>query len=492
MTERLNTEHKIAVIGGRISSLLCAMSLAESGFHVDIYCPRPIERYSPSATVGITAAADPRNEGDLPELHYIDSINAAGTAADHPFIRSMCQKAPDYIDLLDRLGVPFNRTMDGRIGYSLSPEGKYHRIARAGDNTGCYLHRVLCDQSRRWETRGQVTRHDYREVFNLIIDNGECTGIVSLDLKSMQLSTESFDAVIIAVDGPLGLFGETASIGDDFAPMLAAFSVGAKWVDAHSFIWEEIEREAGSGEGSNEEHPAGDTPPLDTPIDSVEIMPARNDYPYYHKPFAKRHTGGLKIDGNNMTSIPRLFAAGGCAFIGEGENILPGNEYLFDIHSGFRCADGVRNFLGDREPAPDIPNDIAVTECEKASAIFMIVTKAIKDPPGVFDRDNSPYVFRKALCAMMQSCAGPRRDAASLADAEKYMRDVIRPWHMKLFPRDMSEYANPEHLLFHRFGLSLSACDVIIRSAVESLNAAGNCTRVVSRWSEDGLKITLK
>ncbi len=490
MMQISDSGHKIAVIGARIPSLICAASLAESGFSVDIYSPRPAERYFPQPAPGICAATDPRNEGDLPELHFIDSINAAGARADESFIRSMCEKAPDYIDLLDRLGVPFNRTMDGRIDFALDSGGKYHRMAHAGDDTGRYIHRVFCDQARRWEAHGVITRHDGMEVFDFIIDNGECIGIVTLDLKSMQLTAESFDAVIIAVDGPLALFGETSFVADDFAPMLAAFAAGAKWMDAHSFIFEDIEEQPAATEVIVEQPASDETAPPETTTDALEITPVRIEYPYYHKPFAKRHIGGLAIDANNLTSIPRIFAAGGCAFLGEGENILPGNEYLFDIHSGFLCADGVRDFLDTRQPLPTLQDDIALVEVEKATARFVTVTKAVKDPPDAFDRENSSYPFRRALCATMQSCAGPRRDAASLADAEKHMRDVIRPWHMKIFPRDMSDYANPEYLMFHRFGLSLSACDVILRSAMESLDASGNGERVVSRWGEDGLKIT--
>jgi hypothetical protein len=90
---------------------------------------------------------------------------------------------------------------------------------------------------------------------------------------------------------------------------------------------------------------------------------------------------------------------------------------------------------------------------------------------------------------MMQTCVARGRNTDSLDEAEAFMQDTIRPRHMNLYPRDTSSHANREYLLFHQFALSLSACDVIIRSAKASISSEDD-KRIVSEWGEEGLKTT--
>ncbi len=315
------------MIGGRIASLACAMSLADAGIHVDLYSPRPVERYVPFNKDGINATP-PIGEVNSPQTHFDDSMAVSGGDADAEFHRDMCNDAPGVVNLLDRLGVPFERESTGRIKYTTAPGSNYPRTAAAGDETGCHIHRVLCDQARRWEKAGRLMRCEYREVLDFILDeNNSCIGLVSIEIKSMKVSSQHYDAVVIATGSPLPIFGECRGIADDYGPVVAAHRKGAKWINPHMYTWED-----------------GNQPVIAERPSEDNVSPDIIHF-YEDKPFAKRHLGGLRIDSNYRTDIPNIYATGESAHLGEGEGILVGNELLMDVYSGLKCAASVAEFL---------------------------------------------------------------------------------------------------------------------------------------------------
>src|SRR6202045_4858239 len=100
----------------------------------------------------------------------------------------MCEAAPGIIDLLDRMGVPFNRTQEGYIDFRRFGGTLHHRTAFAGATTGQQLLYALDEQVRRHEVDGKVRRFERHEFVRAIIDDkGQCRGIVAMDLSSMKL-----------------------------------------------------------------------------------------------------------------------------------------------------------------------------------------------------------------------------------------------------------------------------------------------------------------
>src|ERR1700722_860678 len=96
--------------------------------------------------------------------------------------------APRGGDLMDRLGVPFNRTAEGvrdqrRFGGPL-----FKRTAFAGATTGQQLLYALDDQVRRWTVAGNVRQFEYWDFLGPVLDDhGVCRGCVAQDLVSMEI-----------------------------------------------------------------------------------------------------------------------------------------------------------------------------------------------------------------------------------------------------------------------------------------------------------------
>ncbi len=194
----------VVVVGGGLAGLAAAMRLAEAGLHVDLISMVPVKRsHSVCAQGGINSVNEyTRQQGDNEWLHLDDTVYGGDFLQHQPPVKEMCDWAPRVIDLLDRLGVTFNRTNEGlrdqrRFGGTL-----YKRTAFAGATTGQQLIYALDEQVRRWEADGLVDKYEYWEFLGPILDDqGQCRGVVAQDMFSMEIRSFRADAVVLATGG---------------------------------------------------------------------------------------------------------------------------------------------------------------------------------------------------------------------------------------------------------------------------------------------------
>src|SRR5256886_3794731 len=101
---------KIIVVGGGLAGLAAVIKIAEAGGHVDLFSIVPVKRsHSVCAQGGINAAQNLKGEADTPWQHFDDTIYRGDFLANQPPGKAICEAAPAIIDLLDRMGVTFNR-----------------------------------------------------------------------------------------------------------------------------------------------------------------------------------------------------------------------------------------------------------------------------------------------------------------------------------------------------------------------------------------------
>ncbi|MCA9288837.1 MAG: FAD-binding protein, partial [Phycisphaerales bacterium] len=134
-------EHRVIVVGGGLAGLAASVRLAESGLDVDLFSLVPVKRsHSVCAQGGINACNEvARQQGYSEYEHFDETIYGGDFLADqHPVLEMACW-APRIIDLLDRMGVPFNRTMEGQRDLRLFGGSLFKRTHFAGATTGQQL-----------------------------------------------------------------------------------------------------------------------------------------------------------------------------------------------------------------------------------------------------------------------------------------------------------------------------------------------------------------
>jgi succinate dehydrogenase / fumarate reductase flavoprotein subunit len=225
---------RIIVVGGGLAGLAAVIKIAEAGGQVDLFSIVPVKRsHSVCAQGGINAAKNLKGEGDTVAQHFDDTIYGGDFLANQTPVKAMCEAAPAIIDLLDRMGVPFNRTPEGLLDFRRFGGTLYHRTAFAGATTGQQLLYALDEQVRRYESEGKVKKYEGWEFLSAVIDStGVARGITALNLRTMELRSFEAGAVILATGGVGAIFGKsTNSVVCTGSAQSAIFQQGAYYAN---------------------------------------------------------------------------------------------------------------------------------------------------------------------------------------------------------------------------------------------------------------------
>ena len=222
---------RVLVIGGGLAGLAATMRMAGLGAHVDLVSLVPVKRsHSVCAQGGINSVnALTRQQGDNEWKHFDDTVYGGDFLQHQPPVKEMADWGPRIVDLMDRLGVPFNRTPEGfrdqrRFGGTL-----YKRTSFAGATTGQQLLYSLDEQVRRWEVEGLVKKWEFWDFLEPVLDDsGRCRGAVCQDLVSMEFRAFPADAVILATGGCGLVYGRsTMSMVCTGSAVSRAYQTGA-------------------------------------------------------------------------------------------------------------------------------------------------------------------------------------------------------------------------------------------------------------------------
>lgn len=226
---------RVIVVGGGLAGLAATMKLAELECDVSVMSLAPLRRsHSCCAQGGINSVNDLTRQLDDSEWkHFEDTVYGGEFLQHQPPVREMVDWAPRIIDLLDRLGVTFNRTHEGfrdqrRFGGTL-----YRRTAFAGATTGQQLLYALDEQVRRWSVAGKATKYEFWDFLGPILDDqGRCRGCVAQNMVNMEIRALPADAVIVASGGAGLIFGKsTNSLACSASVQSRCFQAGAAYAN---------------------------------------------------------------------------------------------------------------------------------------------------------------------------------------------------------------------------------------------------------------------
>jgi succinate dehydrogenase / fumarate reductase flavoprotein subunit len=196
--------YDVVVVGAGGAGLRATFGLAEAGLATAcITKVFPTRSHTVAAQGGISAALGNMGEDDW-RFHFYDTIKGSDWLGDQDAIEFMTREAPAAVLELEHYGLPFSRTEDGRIyqrpfGGMTTHYGKgiAQRTCAAADRTGHAMLHTLYQQSLKHEAQFFV------EFFaiDLIMEDGECRGVVALDLATGEVHRFRAHKVILATGG---------------------------------------------------------------------------------------------------------------------------------------------------------------------------------------------------------------------------------------------------------------------------------------------------
>jgi succinate dehydrogenase / fumarate reductase flavoprotein subunit len=197
-------QYDVVVVGAGGAGLRAVVGLAESGLKVaSVTKVFPTRSHTVAAQGGISAALGNMGEDDW-RYHFYDTIKGSDWLGDQDAIEYMCKEAPAAVIELEHYGVPFSRTDEGKI-YQRPFGGmttKYgagiaQRTCAAADRTGHAMLHALYQQALKHHATFFI------EFFaiDLIMEDGECRGVVALEMATGKIHRFKAHKVILATGG---------------------------------------------------------------------------------------------------------------------------------------------------------------------------------------------------------------------------------------------------------------------------------------------------
>ncbi len=475
------TETDVLVVGSGLAALRAALEAADTRRVLVVTKRRRLDSNSRYAQGGIAAAID---EQDTLESHVGDTLSVGCGLCDEAIVRQVITEGADAVRELIAWGARFDRA-GGRLAFAREGGHSRARVLHRGDQTGAELAETLVRRCGRH--KGIAFEEDAFAV-DLLTRGGACVG--ALLHEGRKLRAVLARATVLATGGAGQVFRETTNpavaTGDGIA---MAWRAGARLMDmemmqfhpttlylagaSRSLVSEAVRGASGvlrdrTGRAFMKDyHPMADLAPRDVVsramlrqmletgdtqvyLDVRHIPKAeiRRQFPNMVgvcgrfgidvskdlipvRPAAHYMIGGVRIDADGRTSVPRLYAAGECASSGfHGANRLASNSLLECLVVGRRAG---------RAAAEEGPGD--------ASRALSYAGRFLAE--GIEGED-----LRNSLRSLMWRQVGIERDGARLRDAI----ERLKFWSRYVLRQGFAEPAGWELQNQLTLGLAMATC----------------------------------
>ena len=527
-------EHDVLIIGAGLAGMRAALAAHQGGANTGIISKvYPVRSHSNAAQGGINAALV--NQGDSWEEHAFDTVKGSDYLGDQDAIELMCRIAGEELISLEHMGVIFNRDDEGRLGTRAFGGQQRARTFFVADFTGQAMLHVLYEQL----VKSGMTSYEEWFVTSLIVEDGECCGVVAMEMRTGRLYVIRAKTVIMATGG-LGRAFEPSTnamivTGDGMA---LAYQAGAPLMDMEMVQFHPttlkgsgvLITEGARGEGAYLLNKNGErfmqkyAPSMmelasrdvvsrsefveiaegngvdgcvyldcrhmgetlikekfsqiyDIGLDLVGIDITKEPIPV--QPGMHYQMGGIKTDIDGLANIPGLYAAGECACVSvHGGNRLGANSLLDTVVFGHRAGDHAAEAARGME--------------FKSFDIEGWVEKEERRLQALLARESNGDRVAKIRWDMgstMTQYLGVYRDQAGMTEASNTIIK-LKERYAKVSVEDKGSVFNTDLVFALELGMMLECAETIVASGLERKESRGAHSRLdlTERDDENWLK----
>ena len=509
-------EHDVLVVGAGLAGMRATIAADADGVNAAMITKvHPVRSHSNAAQGGINAALTSR--GDTWDDHALATVKGSDYLGDQDAIEVMCSEAGDTLIELEHMGVIFNRDDDGHLGTRRFGGQEVARTFFVADITGQALLQVLYEQI----VKSQVRIYEEWFVTSLVMVDGQCRGVVALELMTGQLHLIKSKAVILATGGSGRVYEpSTNGLIVTGEGMAMAYRAGAALMDMEMVQYHPttlkgngiLMTEAARGEGAyllnsngdrfmekyapnmmelasrdvvsraeqteiNEGRGVDGSVLLDLRHLGRELIETKLSYinevamdfvnvnlaeqPVPIRPGCHYIMGGIKTDVNGATSIPGLYAAGECANVSvHGGNRLGANSLLDTIVFGRRSGQAAASYAAEA-------SDKIVSE-----SVINIDQDFIKSLMSRGPGNDSWAKIRREMGDTMNEHVAVFRNEEGMQIALKAILQLKERFD-KLAVKDSSQVFNTSLLFTMELGFMLDVAETICVSALARKESRG-------------------
>lgn len=496
----------VLIVGAGLAGLFTALKLAPRPVTVLAAAPIGDGASSAWAQGGIAASVD---VGDTPESHTADTVVAGAGIVDEAVMLRIAQEAGDRIADLLRLGVPFDRDLEGKLSLGQEAAHSHRRIVRVrGDRAGRAIMEALVASVRATPSIKVIEGYS---AFELIKSGERIVGVHAHGAEGDVLSV-SARATVFASGGVGQLFAVTTNPvqaqgqGIAMAARAGAEIADPEFVQFHPtaiagtrdpapLVTEALRGEGAilvDGQGRRfmpAVHPDAELAPRDVVARSIyrEIAAGRpvfldtrqclgdrlpEAFPTVYEncvsmgidplsdpipvaPAAHYHMGGIRVDERGRTSLDGLWACGEVTSTGaHGANRLASNSLLEAVVYGARIAEDI-TASELAEATSDLPAPTLDPSLPVSPLLVMQLRQTMTGSVGVI-RNREGMVQALGDIARLEQTAGDTNLFSNLATTARLIaagalaREESRGGHFR------SDFPEPREVWRHRTFMTLA------------------------------------
>ncbi|MGO9534283.1 MAG: succinate dehydrogenase flavoprotein subunit [Syntrophobacteraceae bacterium] len=196
-------KHDVLIVGAGLAGLRAATEVAGKADVALFSKVYPTRSHSGAAQGGIAAALE-NEEPDSWEWHMYDTAKGGDYLTDQDVAEILAKDAIRAVYELEHMGVPFNRTPEGKIAQryfgghtSNFGQAPVKRICYAADRSG----RVMMDTLYFDAVRKGIKIYPEFNVLDILIQDGQVAGLVAYELASGEVHVFHSKVVLLATGG---------------------------------------------------------------------------------------------------------------------------------------------------------------------------------------------------------------------------------------------------------------------------------------------------
>lgn len=462
----------------------------------------------------LACALNFNRDGDSFEAHAKESAEFAGLLVNQDDMLRLCQSAPEFLNILVRLGVIFDRDVEGYLRFSKGGTD-YCRQLTSIHGLTAQITRVFSQLLTKHIKSGQIRYFGRHEFLSLIQnEQGQAVGCVVQDLRTMKMHALKAQTVILSGDDCSVLWrnAESSRWQDLGSMMLPAWQDGCQLANLEFLnVWP-LSLTHPNANMAIDPHVFKDVVSVHWPMSSARVRMDQSQFDpqvllrsmVQHQPKAslnspwclefqnvdltgfKEHErvgllskcvrndqnelvltdvrplvvsslGGFHVDQNFKTTIEGVYAVGNSSTRLVGSGCLRGNELLVSWYSARRAVDEI------------LTSQVSKTEYEIASEKFYdrAVQKQLAYEQELMDLSGPEnlHQLRDELIEVMRSDVGLVRSNVVLQKAEEQVQSLKERFY-RVSVRDQSRCYNQELMLARGLCLSLDLARAVIISAL--------------------------